>query len=92
MNSEGCITVGIIVVFVLVLLFGIFNKYVFGNKQFVDLKQNYNVAYVMGDDNKFEKISIVKWNDWENSDAVQVVTPDGRAIYTHLRNVKLTRE
>jgi hypothetical protein len=92
MKAEGCITVVGIVVLVLVLLFGIFNKYVFGNKQFVDLKQNYNVAYVMGDDNKFEKISIVKWNDWENSDAVQVVTPDGRAIYTHLRNVKLTRE
>lgn len=92
METEGWITIGIIVVIVLVMLFGIFNKYVFGNKQFVDLKQNYNVAYVMGDDNKFEKISIVKWNDWENSDAVQVVTPDGRAIYTHLRNVKLTRE
>lgn len=92
MKAEGCITVVGIVVLVLAMLFGILNKYVFGNKQFVDLKQNYNVAYVMGDDNKFEKISIVKWNDWEDSDAVQVVTPDGRAIYTHLRNVKLTRE
>lgn len=92
MKTEGCITVVGIVVLVLAMLFGILNKYVFGNKQFVDLKQNYNVAYVMGDDNKFEKISIVKWNDWEDSDAVQVVTPDGRAIYTHLRNVKLTRE
>jgi len=85
--------VALVSLFVLAIVtFGIFNKYVFGNKQFIDLKQNFNVAYVMGDNNKFEKVRIKSWNDYENSDSVQLILEDGTAIYTHLMNVKLTKE
>lgn len=72
--------------------FGIFNKYVFGNKQIIDFKQNFNVAYVLGDSNRFEKVRIKAWKDWENSDSIQIILEDGTPIYTHLRNVKLTKE
>lgn len=74
------------------LVFGIFNKYIFGNKQFVDFKQNFNTAYVLGDNGKFERMKIKAWKDWENSDAIQVIDCNGHPIYTHLMNVKLTRE
>ena len=89
---EKIIGCGTVIVLVIAVLFGVFNKYVFGNKQLIDLKQNFNVAYVLADDGKFQKVSISAWKDWENSDAIQVVTKDGKPIYTHLRNVKLTRE
>lgn len=71
---------------------GICNKYVFGNKQFVDFKQNFNTAYIMSNSNTFDRVRIKAWKDWENSDAIQVILTDGTPIYTHLRNVKLTVE
>jgi hypothetical protein len=73
-------------------IFGVVNKYVVGNKQFVDFKQKFNVAYVLSDSNKFERVKIKAWKDWENSDSIQVIKEDGTPIYTHLRNVKLTCE
>lgn len=84
----------LVIAFIIIgaVLFGVFNKYVFGNKQLVDLKQNFNYAYVLGDDNKFEKVKIKAWKDWKDSDAVQVISVDGKAIYTHLANVKLVHE
>jgi hypothetical protein len=91
-KAAGCITIIGIFLIVGVMSFSIFNKYVFGNKQIIDLKQNYNTAYIMSDDNKFEKVSIKAWKDWENSDAIQVILTDGTPVYTHLRNVKLTVE
>lgn len=74
------------------VVFGICNKYVFGNKQVIDLKQNFNVAYVLGDDAKFERVEISKWCDYDKSDTIQVITKDGRTIYTHSSNVKLVKE
>ena len=83
----------LVAIFVFGLItFGIFNKYVFGNKQFIDFKQNFNTAYVMSNSNTFEKVQIKAWKDWENSDSIQVILEDGTPIYTHLRNVKLTKE
>lgn len=67
-------------------------KYVVGNKQLVDFNQNFNVAYVLADDSKWEKHKIKAWKDWENSDAVQIIKEDGNALYTHLMNVKLVKE
>ena len=85
-----------IVTAIIVILFGflfrVSNKYVFGNKQIIDLKQNFNAAYVLGDNGKFEKVKIKAWKDWENSDAIQVIDENGRPIYTHLMNVKLVHE
>ena len=91
-KTSGCF--GAIILFIImgVCAFGFFNKYVFGNKQFVDFKQNFNTAYIMSNSNTFDRVRIKAWKDWENSDAVQVILTDGTPIYTHLRNVKLTVE
>lgn len=86
------IVIGGIILVIIGCLFPIFNKYVFGNKQLIDFKQNFNVAYVLGDNGKFEKMNIKAWKDWEKSDAIQIIDMNGKPIYTHLRNVKLTRE
>lgn len=91
-KESGCVVAIIIIVLIGICSFGIFNKYVFGNKQFIDFKQNFNTAYVMSNSNTFEKVQIKAWKDWENSDAVQIILTDGTPIYTHLRNVKLTVE
>lgn len=91
MDEKVVVILVAILVFGLVT-FGIFNKYVFGNKQIIDFKQNFNVAYVLGDSNRFEKVRIKAWKDWENSDSIQVILEDGTPIYTHLRNVKLSKE
>ena len=73
--------------------FGFFSKHVFGNKQIVDFNhQKFTTAYVLGDSNVWTKVKVKAWKDWENSDAIQIITPDGKAIYTHLRNVKLVQE
>lgn len=86
----------IIAIISLILLslvtFGIFNKYVFGNKQFIDFKQKFNVAYVMGDSNRFDRVKIKAWNDYDKSDSIQIILEDGTPIYTHLANVKLSKE
>lgn len=92
MDSEKLIVI-LVSLFVLGLVtFGIFNKYIFGNKQFVDFKQSFDTAYVIGDNNKFEKVKIKGWKDYENSDSIQIILENGTPIYTHLRNVKLTKE
>ena len=84
--------IGVILLAIFVCTFGIFNKYIFGNKQIVDFKQNFNVAYVLGDSNMWDRVKIKAWKDYENSDAIQVIDENGKPIYTHLRNVKLTKE
>ena len=83
---------GIILLIIGLCLFPIFNKYVFGNKSIVDFKQNFNVAYVLGDSNMFDRVKIKAWKDYENSDSIQIIDINGKPIYTHLRNVKLTKE
>lgn len=70
----------------------IYKNNIHGNKQFVDMKTRFNTAYVLGDDGKFERFRISNWCDYPQSDSVQVVLENGTAIYTHLRNVKLTNE
>lgn len=90
--AEVLVVVGIIAV-IGACLFGFFSKHIFGNKQIVDFNhQKFTTAYVLGNSNIWEKVSVKAWKDWENSDSIQIVTPDGKAIYTHLRNVKLVQE
>lgn len=88
---ELLVVVGILAI-AFSLVFGVFNKHIVGNKQLVDFNQNFNVAYVLGDDGKFEKVKIKAWKDWEKSDAIQVIDMSGHPIYTHLANVKLVHE
>ena len=89
---ELLIIIGVIVIVIDICTFGIFNKYIFGNRQIVDFKQNFNIAYVLADNGKFERMKIKAWKDWENSDSIQVIDENGKPIYTHLMNVKLTHE
>lgn len=88
--SQGCFIIIAMAVIGLFIVFGFFSKHIFGNKQIIDFNhQKFNVAYILGDSNKWEKVNIKAWKDWENSDSIQVITEDGKAIYTHLMNVKL---
>lgn len=68
---------------------GCLNKHAFGNKQFFDFRQNFKYAYITEGTNTV-KYPIKAWKDWENSDAIQVITTDDKAIYTHLNRVMLT--
>ena len=90
--SEVMVIIGILAVAAAVC-FGFFSRHIWGNKQIIDFNhQRFTTAYVLGDSNVWEKVSVKAWKDWENSDSIQIVTPDGKAIYTHLRNVKLVQE
>ena len=88
---EIAVVIGILTIF-FGTLFGVFNKYVLGNRQIVDFKHNFNVAYVLSDNGKFERVKIKAWKDWQDSDAIQVIDENGHLIYTHLMNVKLVHE
>jgi hypothetical protein len=92
-DKVGIITLIIIVIAVLWLVgFGVWNEYISGNKQFVDFNQKFNTAYVCFPDNHSEKIKIKKWNDYKNSDSIQIIDENGKPYYTHLKNVLLTEE
>ena len=93
MNKEtGCVTVIVLLIITVFAFFGFFNKYVFGNKQIIDLKQNFNVAYIQMTDGTSKKIYLKKWNDYENSDSIQIIGVDGTVYYTHLNRVILSSE
>ena len=73
--SQGCFIIIAMVVIGLFIVFGFFSKHIIGNKQIIDFNhQRFNVAYVLGDSNKWEKVHIKAWKDWENSDSVQIIT------------------
>lgn len=95
-NGQTMVEAMVVIAIVAILagiVFGFCSKHVFGNKQIVDFNhQKFTTAYVLGDSNVWEKVSVKAWKDWDNSDSIQIVTPDGKAIYTHLRNVKLVQE
>ena len=91
--TEALVILGIVATIVICAIGGWFAKHVFGNKQIIDFNhQKFTTAYVLGNSNIWEKVSVKAWKDWENSDSIQIVTPDGKAIYTHLRNIKLVQE
>lgn len=68
---------------------GYYMKHVAGNKQIFDLRQNFKYAYVTEGTNVV-RYGVKAWKDWENSDAIQVITTDDRCIYTHLNRVILS--
>ena len=92
---EWLVVIGIasLIIVIGILGFGCWNRYVHGNKQFIDLSQNFNTAYVEIDRMKPPvKIDVRKWNDYENSDSIQIISKDGKAYYTHLSRVVLCNE
>lgn len=86
--------VGVAIICILLgVIFSFGSKHIVGNKQIVDFnRQRFSAAYVKGDDGKWEKVQVKVWKDWDNSDSIQIVKPDGSYIYTHLVNVKLVSE
>lgn len=87
---EVLVVIGMIIVICAVCVGGICgcrNKYAFDDKQYFDFHHNFKYAYVTEGTNVV-KYSIKAWK--ENSSAIQVITTDGKAIYTHLNRVLLT--
>ncbi len=91
---KGQTTVEWLVVIGLLLLIaafpvGCYVKHVAGNKQIFDFRQNFKYAYVTEGTNVV-RYGVKAWKDWDDSDAIQVITTDGRCIYTHLNRVILS--
>ena len=89
---ELLVVVGVIVI-IGACIFSFCSRHVWGNKQIIDFNhQHFNVAYIRTDDNKWERINVKAWKDWDKSDSIQIIKTDGNAIYTHICNVKLCKE
>lgn len=72
------VIVGIIVFVVMFYMSGC-------NKQILDLNYSFTKAYIEG----IGTIEIKSWNDYENSDMIQVISKDGTVYLTHSSNVIL---
>lgn len=68
-----------------ILLVGAFLTGCGFNKQIIDLNYSFTKATIEG----IETIDIKNWNDFENSDMVQVIGTDGTVYLTHSSNVIL---
>ena len=87
------ITILVIVVLVLAIIIpSCYVKHVHGNKQFFDFNQSFNTAYVEFPDGTSQTIKIQAWNDYDNSDSIQIIDMNGKPYYTHLNRVILTKE
>lgn len=58
------------------------------NKQVIDMNYTFNYAQIEG----IGKIEIKAWNDYGDSDMVQVISKDGTTYLTHSSNVILTNK
>ena len=59
------------------------------NKQLIDLNYRYNYAFVSLMNGEIIEGPISSWNDYTDSDMVQVVFTDGNIYYTHSSNAVL---
>jgi len=95
-NKSGCLSAAVVIVIVAIACiggcFGFFNKHIMGNKQIIDFKQTFNTAYIEIPGKEPVKVRVSKWNDYDKSDSIQVVTEDSKVYYTHIKNVVLTNE
>ena len=58
------------------------------NKQIIDVNYSFNKAII----ENVGEVDIKSWNDYENSDMIQVTTTDGIVYLTHSSNVILKSE
>jgi hypothetical protein len=58
------------------------------NKQLIDTKWKFNKAIIEG----VGEVYITSWNDYDESDMIQVTTDDGTTYLTHSSNVILISE
>ena len=61
----------------------------FFNKQIVDLKWEFRQAWIRWPDGTSTKLEIKKWNDYGQSDMLQVIDKDDKVYLTHSCNVVL---
>lgn len=61
------------------------------NKKIIDLKWHYNKALILLGDEVIE-VDISTWNDYEDSDMVEIQAKDGTTYYTHGSNIVLISE
>ena len=65
----------------------------FGNQAWFDVTYTFNKAYINGIDNDNPiKVKVKSWQEYEGSDAIQIITEDGTVYYTSLHNVVLVNE
>lgn len=58
------------------------------NKQIIDLDYSFNYAVIEG----VGEVKVKSWNDYENSDMIQVTDTDGSVYLTHSSNVALIKK
>lgn len=58
------------------------------NKQIIDLNYNFNKAIIKD----IGTVNIKSWNDYDQSDMIQVTTTDDKVYLTHSSNVILVKE
>jgi uncharacterized lipoprotein NlpE involved in copper resistance len=62
-----------------------------GNKQIIDTNYIFNKAIIkLGDE--CITVDVEKWNDYQDSDSIQIISKDGNAYYTHISNVVLMKK
>lgn len=66
-------------------------KHQIGNRQIVDFKYKFNYAY-LETNGKTERIEIVSWYDWDDSNAIQFTDKSGKVYYTQLSRVILSNK
>ena len=59
------------------------------NKQIVDLNYKYNYAIVSLMNGELVEGEISAWNDYNDSDMIQVIFTDGNIYYSHGSNILL---
>ena len=59
------------------------------NKTLIDVNYHFNYAYIAMPDGTCVDGPIRAWNDWDDSDMIQVTFTDGTIYYTHSSNVIL---
>lgn len=56
------------------------------NQQIVDLNYKFDYALINCGDQVI-KVSVAKWKEYDDSDAIQIISKEGTVYYTHLENV-----
>lgn len=62
------------------------------NKQILDFNYKFSKACIRWPDGTMKEIEVKKWNDYEQSDTVQIIGKDGKTYLTHYSNVVLISE
>ncbi len=61
----------------------------FFNKQIVDIKWEFRQAWIRWPDGTSSKLRIKKWNDYEQSDMIQIIDTNDTVYLTHSCNIML---